>query len=133
VGGRPDNLPPAASTAEDWAVADAQVQWWTATPDDSPDVERLFGVSEWGSRALVLCAELARVVPALEAEGAAPDDEALAAAFVAGAAALAHVRADPLLPGVLLPAGWPGDELRDRYRSYQVAFSGAVARWFRTP
>ena len=29
-------------------------------------------------------------------------------AFLAGAAALRHVRADPLLPAELLPADWPG-------------------------
>ena len=39
---------------------------------------------------------------------------ALADAFVVGAAALAHVRADPLLPAELCGRDWPGDALRAR-------------------
>ena len=56
----------------------------------------------------------------------------IADAFVVGAAALAHVRADPLLPPELCEPDWPGDDLRGAYREYQAAFSGAVREWFRS-
>ena len=52
----------------------------------------------------------------------------LADAFVVGAAALAHVRADPLLPPSCADADWPGDALRAAYRAYQTAFSQRAAR-----
>jgi phenylacetic acid degradation operon negative regulatory protein len=52
-------------------------------------------------------------------------------AFVAGAAALQHVRNDALLPAELLPADWPGADLRAQYRTYQRAFAEAAGAWFR--
>ncbi len=55
----------------------------------------------------------------------APDSR-LADAFVAGAAALAHVRADPLLPAALGPSTEAGDALRAAYRAYEAEFSGAL-------
>ena len=55
----------------------------------------------------------------------------LADAFVVGAAALAHVRADPLLPPALCAQPWPGDALRDAYAQYQRSFGRAVREWFR--
>jgi phenylacetic acid degradation operon negative regulatory protein len=51
---------------------------------------------------------------------------------VVGAAALAHVRADPLLPQELCPPGWPGRDLRAAYVAYQREFGEAVRAWFRT-
>src|SRR6478609_6933740 len=57
--------------------------------------------------------------------------DALAPAFVAGALALRHVRADPLLPPELLPAPWPGDALRAAYVTYQREFAAVARVWFR--
>ena len=57
--------------------------------------------------------------------------DGIADAFVVGAAALAHVRADPLLPVELCGSGWPGDALRQAYRDYQVAFDDTARQWFR--
>ncbi len=59
------------------------------------------------------------------------DAGALADGFVTGAAALAHVRADPLLPRELAANPGAGEALRDAYRSYERAFSGALRTWFR--
>jgi DNA-binding transcriptional regulator PaaX len=55
----------------------------------------------------------------------------LADAFAAGAAALAHVRADPLLPAALGPSTEAGDALRAAYRAYEAQFSEALRAWFR--
>jgi phenylacetic acid degradation operon negative regulatory protein len=59
------------------------------------------------------------------------DGESIADAFTVGAAALAHVRADPLLPPELCGRNWPGGALRDAYAEYRTAFASAVRDWFR--
>jgi len=127
---RPANLPRAAAPPDAWEVADAQCRWWRATPeeDDARLAARLFDVGGWARRARVLEGRLLRAVDAL----ADPRPEDLAVAFTAGAAALAHVRADPLLPRELLTDDWPGTALRDAYRGYQPAFAAAVRDWFRS-
>jgi phenylacetic acid degradation operon negative regulatory protein len=127
---RPGNLPRASAPDDAWAVADAQCRWWHGAPDDGASalVEQLFAVGAWAARARELLARNDRVVGALERL----DHAALHDGFVLGAATLQHIRNDPLLPGALLPARWPGDELRDAYRAYERAFSSAVSDWFRT-
>ncbi len=129
---RPDNLPREAAPDEARAVVDEQCTWWTGRPDDRIDVDELvaslFAPGEWSARARVLARRLGNEVDALRAGS----HERLPEAFVAGAAALQHVRNDPLLPEALLPADWPGDELRAQYRTYQRAFADAAAAWFRS-
>jgi phenylacetic acid degradation operon negative regulatory protein len=128
VWGRPDNLPRVAAPPEAWAVADAQCAWWSARPDaDDRFAARLFAPEAWADRAELLRARLV----ASNGPGVADDGEQIADAFVVGAATLAHVRADPLLPVELVGLDWPGDALRAAYREYQAAFSGAVRDWFR--
>lgn len=46
----------------------------------------------------------------------------LAERFTVSAAVLRHLLADPLLPGELLPADWPGPELRAHYERFEAAF-----------
>lgn len=125
---RPDNLPPEAASAEARAIADAQCRWWRARPDgDSVGLAReLFGTGAWAARGREVTARLARSTARL----LRGDEDAIAEAFVVGAASLAHVRADPLLPRELLPARWPGDRLRAAYDEYRDAFGAATAAWF---
>jgi DNA-binding transcriptional regulator PaaX len=119
---RPDNLPRESASEEWWAVADEQCAWWTATPHAAP--ADLFDAAPWATRAEFLTRRLVAVTGAL-------DEARLATAFVTGAAVLAHIRSDPLLPAELAPTA-PGDELRAAYRIYEDAFSEAVTGWFRT-
>lgn len=132
---RPDNLPRASGPDEAWAVADAQCAWWAGRPDPGSEDDPLetvasrFGADGWATRASVWCGRLDDVTRALDA----PSDDDLAAAFVAGAGALAHVRHDPLLPEALCPSPWPGADLRAAYATYQRAFSEAVRTFFRRP
>ena len=129
VWARPDNLPRAAAPAAAWVVADAQCAWWTARPERPGDAlaAELFDPDAWAERAVSLrvrldaASELAR-----SGEGAA-----IAEAFVVGAAALTHIRADPLLPRELCGARWPGEPLRAAYRDYQATFAAALRDWFR--
>lgn len=125
---RPANLPRAAAPDDAWAVGEEQCAWWTAAPDADPCelADRLFTPAAWSARARDLGARLDAATGAL-----GRDDAALADAFTAGAATLAHLRADPLLPPELCSPDWPGPALREHYREYQRAFATAVRDWFR--
>ena len=110
--GRPDNLPRAASPSEAWATADAQCEWWTARPtvDSATLATRLFAPGEWAERARALHG---RLVPSTDLVSG-DDGERIADAFVVGAATLAHVRADPLLPLRMCGPDWPGGRAAGR-------------------
>ena len=127
---RPDNVPRAAAPADAWEVADGQCAWWTAQPDADTFAAATaqFGADAWAGRARALTDRLRASTAAL----ASADGGAIADAFTVGAAALAHVRADPLLPAELCGRNWPGGTLRDEYGVYRSAFAGAVRDWFRT-
>ncbi len=123
---RPDNLPRASAAAESWSVADAQSGWWSGVPDEAPDeLVARFGAGDWARRADDLTLRLRSVTTALDG----PDDRALADGFVAGAAALAHIRSDPLLPPELADTS-DGISLRRAYGAYEDAFSTALHGWF---
>ena len=127
---RPANLPRTAASPESWATADAQLAWWTARPgaESAELARRRFEPDAWAARADMLRARLVAATESVNGGAGA----AIADAFVVGAATLAHVRADPLLPVELCGDGWPGAELRSAYREYQQTFSGALRDWFRT-
>ena len=116
---RPANLPRASGTGEAWEVAEAQCDWWNGTPAaDARDLaSELFEPDEWADRADVLHRTLTRATDAL----ARPTDADFAHAFEAGAAVLTHLRADPLLPGPLCPAPWPGVGLRAAYDAVRAS------------
>ena len=126
---RPDNLPRVAGPAEAWETADAQCSWWSARPDAAAQSAALqrFEPDAWAERAWALHRHLVASTEAVSER----DGASIADAFVVGAAALAHVRADPLLPVELCGRDWPGDALRRAYREYQAAFSESVRGWFR--
>src|SRR6185437_1306074 len=119
-----------AGADDAWQTADAQCAWWSARPDADAvaTAAGLFEPGPWATRARMLHAHLEASTAAVDAI----DGATIADAFVVGAAALAHVRADPLLPAELCERNWPGDRLRSTYREYQSAFSKAVREWFRS-
>jgi phenylacetic acid degradation operon negative regulatory protein len=125
---RPDNLPRASAPVESWRVVEAQCSFWSGRPDDNPAVvaEALFAIGSWAERAHVLTDRLREATDTLKG----PDDGSLAYGFVTGAAAVAHVRSDPLLPPDLGSGAAAGDELRRAYRRYETAFSRALRAWF---
>ena len=118
---RPDNLGD--------VVEDARCAWVDARPEGDPVVlaGRLFAPEAWSARARRLLGELDDATQRL-ADG---DHNAVADAFVVGAAALRHVRADPLLPEALVAQPWPAHDLRDAYVAYQRAFTVSAREWFR--
>jgi phenylacetic acid degradation operon negative regulatory protein len=125
---RPDNLPRESAPADAWNAADAQCSWWSGSPDDDPVAlaAKLFASGEWARRATALAARLHEVTTAL----ADTPDAALAGAFVAGAASLAHIRSDPMLPEELVADAPAGVALRRAYGAYEDEFSKALRAWF---
>jgi phenylacetic acid degradation operon negative regulatory protein len=129
---RPDNLPRAAAPPESWRVADTQCSWWSGRPDADPHAlaAELFDPAGWAQRGLHLVERLRSVTTALAAPGEAGLERPLADGFVAGAASLAHIRADPMLPPALAGDGTAATALRRAYRTYEDAFSLALRSWF---
>lgn len=125
---RPDNLPRASGPADSWKVVEAQCSWWSARPDVDPVAlaAELFDGARFSARAEMLTHRLTAVTRAL----AAADEGSLADGFVAGAAALAHIRVDPLLPAELAAEAASGAGLRKAYATYEGAFSTALRAWF---
>jgi phenylacetic acid degradation operon negative regulatory protein len=121
---RPDNL-----ALDVPAPVRDQCDWMRAQPDGDAVAlaSRLFRPDRWARRAEVLAGRLEQTVDGLDAAG----EGAIADAFVAGAAALRHIGADPLLPAELLPSDWPGRALRDGYARYRREFDHVARGWFR--
>jgi phenylacetic acid degradation operon negative regulatory protein len=104
-------------------------EWLQARPDADPVAlaARLFAPARWRTDATRLIDVLERATAGLAGDAEA----ALVPAFLAGASAVRHARADPLLPDELVPAPWPGDDLRAAYVAYQRAFAAVARDWFR--
>jgi phenylacetic acid degradation operon negative regulatory protein len=68
-------------------------------------------------------AETARTLHAHVADAHGPADR-----FTAFTAVVRHLLADPVLPPALLPADWPGAELRAAYADFQRELTGAIGR-----
>ncbi|MFD5715127.1 PaaX family transcriptional regulator C-terminal domain-containing protein [Streptomyces pharetrae] len=73
----------------------------------------LWPLDAWAATARALLAQIAR----------APGPAGRLTAF---AAVVRHLLADPVLPAPLLPAGWPGGELRTAYTDYQRELAAQV-------
>src|SRR5262249_6518028 len=86
----------------------------------------LWDLDAWAVQARALDAELADLLPSLDAG----DLDALAPGFVVSAAVLRHLVADPQLPPELQPGGWPGERLRRTYDRYDAAFKAVWRAWF---
>lgn len=126
VWGRPSNLdadrsPQASAVVDRWCV-----RWRGALPERAPDVDGLWALEAWARTAATLRREMAALVGPLERGEAA----ALAEGFVASAAVLRHLQADPLLPADLLPTRWPGAALRADYDRYDRAYRATLRAWF---
>lgn len=123
---RPDNLTgwPSGPAAE---VVRSQCRWLSAVPDDEPGrlAAELWDLDAWARRACSLLLSVDGLRPELE-RGAT---EALGPGFLLSAAVLRHLQADALLPPQLLPAAWPGRELRDGYEAFDRAYRAVLAGW----
>ena len=110
---RPDNL-----AQEVGGIAAEHCSWLVADLDDAP--VHLWDLEGWADDARDLLGELRALPP-----------DSLADGFVLSAAVLRHLAADPLLPPVLLPHDWLGDELRSTYDAWDQAYREVLATWHR--
>ncbi|MFI6533624.1 PaaX family transcriptional regulator C-terminal domain-containing protein [Nonomuraea sp. NPDC050547] len=78
----------------------------------------LWDLDGWAAEARALERELERA-------------DGLAEGFIVSAAVLRHLLKDPLLPPALLPAGWPGAELRERYDAFDRSYREVLMRHLR--
>lgn len=128
VWARPDNI----EVVDGPLVSEARRQctWLSATLDNEDPTElanRLWDLGRWAREARLLARAMDRAQPALDRGRT----EKLASAFVLAASVLRHQQADPLLPRPLLPVDWPGDELRQRYDTFESAFQALLRKWTR--
>lgn len=122
---RPANL---ATGAFPWAERVVQAQTITVVGTvDQPEelAARLWDLQGWSAQASTVLRELS----GLQARLDRGDATALADSFVAAAGALRHLQADPLLPPKLLPASWPGAELRAAQDRFDTTFKAALRAW----
>jgi phenylacetic acid degradation operon negative regulatory protein len=120
---RPDNLGWRQAPTARWPLT-----WFRSRPDgdDRALAASLWDLADWSATATSLRVRLAGFTAPLEAG----DRSALAPGFVVSAAVLRHLRADPLLPTELLPAGWPGPDLRSDYERFDAAYRAVLRDWF---
>jgi phenylacetic acid degradation operon negative regulatory protein len=123
---RPDNLgpPPAPVRAE------APVRWLQAEPDGDARTlaGELWDLPAWVARGEALLA----AAPDEPGDLVASPPEWASSVFAAAAAAISLLRTDPLLPGPLIPPGWPADRLRARYATYLGSIQALVRHLSRT-
>lgn len=102
------------------AVVTGQCTLLTGVPEGDPAAlaAALWDLDGWARRARALTA----------AADAAEEAGDLARRFTVAAAALRHLLADPLLPDELLPGGWPGAALRDRYAAFEADLRAVLRR-----
>ncbi|HEX4190272.1 MAG TPA: PaaX domain-containing protein, C- domain protein [Marmoricola sp.] len=84
------------------------------TPEDEPDalVRRLWDLDGWNRAGLHLTEDIAAARTASER-------------LTVAAAVVRHLREDPALPAVLLPADWSAPALRSAYAAYQTELIGS--------
>ena len=129
VWARPANLDARRLPAER-GVLDAQCLRFDGATVADPGalVGRLWDLGTWAQRAQALGRALEHAQGALASGGSS---EQLAGGFVLAAAVLRHLQADPQLPDELVPAGWPGAVLRDRFGSWYASYQQLLHIWLR--
>jgi phenylacetic acid degradation operon negative regulatory protein len=117
---RPDNLGPPSGPV----LAEAPVRWLTAEPEGDPGAlaGELWDLPAWIARGDALLA----AAPAEPGDLVASPPEWATSVFAAAAAAISLLRTDPLLPGPLVPPGWPANRLRARYATYLDSIQALV-------
>jgi len=116
---RPANVPGPEAVGEVVVVRGAR-------SGEDPDalVARL-----WDLRALAdQCRMLLGALDTAATDVAANDVATLPATMMRAAAIVRFLRNEPLLPRALTPGGWPVDDLRDRYRSFDRQFGHMLRR-----
>lgn len=101
-------------------ATETQCLWFEARPEDDPVMlaRQLWPLDDWAHRGRRLRAALER-------------STGLAEGFMLSAAVLRHLLSDPLLPDELLPADWPGPELREQYERFDTSYQARLREYTR--
>jgi phenylacetic acid degradation operon negative regulatory protein len=111
---RPDNL----SRQLDGIIAE-QCEFFVSHHSDSPKLAAsLWDLPGWAAEADRLLAVLDQAASLTEG-------------FMATAEVIRHLLLDPYLPDELLPSGWPGDRLRERYTDFNANYSERLRKYSR--
>ncbi len=113
---RPDNLDPDRLSTQR-AVLDRQCVHFHDAATDIPaeTIRSLFGLDDWA-------ADARRLTSALRDEVDAEAVDDFAYWFGLSVTVVRHLQLDPLLPAELIPAEWPGQDLRGAYRRFNDVF-----------
>jgi phenylacetic acid degradation operon negative regulatory protein len=117
---RPDNLLRLPSDI----VTDQCTFFTCHYPDGLALAATLWDLPGWAAEAKRLTANFDGVEP----DGAT----SLAAGFMLVAEVFRHLQIDPCLPAELLPADWPGDELRNRHAAFRSTYALRLRDYART-
>ena len=109
---RPDNL----SREHDGIIAN-QCEFFVSHHSDSQGLAAsLWDLPGWA-------AEADRLLTVLD------EADSITQGFMATAEVIRHLLLDPYLPDELLPAGWPGDRLRERYTDFNANYSERLRKY----
>jgi phenylacetic acid degradation operon negative regulatory protein len=108
---RPDNLVREVAPAPDYFTFTR-----CRCPDDRQVAALLWDLPAWAAEAERLCAAL-------------DGTRDLSLGYTVTTEVLRHIITDPNLPPELLPEGWPGQRLRDRYTAYDAWYARALREY----
>jgi phenylacetic acid degradation operon negative regulatory protein len=122
---RPSNLPSGVLVEAERRAARSTIATVGRVADGEAIARQLWDLDAWVDGADALAREIEPLQRRLDRD----DASALAPSFVAAAACLRHLQADPLLPAELLPRRWPGHDLRDRQQRFDASFRAVLRAW----
>ena len=117
VWGRPDNI-----SSRLQADTNHRLSLFSAVPDEDSATlaSRVFALQDWARAAERLNRQL-------------HDSSVMVERFEVAAAIVRHILDDPLLPAEILPARWPGRDIRDSYESFRVELTALAERILAAP
>ena len=124
---RPANLP-APDLGDAAIVVTGTIDAATAPSDGPTLLERLWDLDSIGDRARRLLEQISH----LRATADLADPSSIPRTFTVSAAIVRFLRAEPLLPATLTPAGWPVDELRRRYDALERDLQATLRTFLRS-
>jgi phenylacetic acid degradation operon negative regulatory protein len=128
---RPDNLDPERLPTSR-TVLDRQCVHFHGAATDMPaeTLRSLFGLDAWAEDARILMLAMDDELNAGSAR-LEHDTASFTYQFALSIAVVRHLQLDPLLPGELVPAEWPGHALRTIYHRFDNAFKHRLNNTFR--
>jgi phenylacetic acid degradation operon negative regulatory protein len=123
---RPDNLDPHRLPTSRAVLDEQCTHFHHATTDITASTMRsVFSLDDW--------ADTARWLVAAMDDDHGDGTENFRQQFALSVAVVRHLQLDPMLPSQLVPADWPGGQVRSSYRRFDAAFKRRMNDAFRKP